>query len=425
MTGAILREMLKTLDDKGVTLRGNGVIPCGAVDGHFTRHTVEALEYVTDEATAWELGLIASYSSAITQLHDDERMNGQFENAMSDEKHQLVQKKRLHGLPAQIERYEILQLVSASSDRSFRNKEDTQTALAIRGWNPLNRACLDIAPVLETAPEEVKAQRTRIIKLRNNNPSNPRQHVLPAPTQTNLLATGSGRLIQGGGAAKASQVTATAEQLDPNTGKAGELLTLLNNSNKRVDGLANAAAEANNRPSKECLEQRLAAAKSITAGVIIKEASGRLCDEVYRDVLRRSEYKKENETKQIRKKKKKLYGLKKEVDRIRKKLPKMKTMKTAELKKKLKNDELKKLCQWKKKKGGKAIPTTKDKLIQRWKADMSNQSPQVSVCSSMDSELEEIESLADSEASVDQGATFLRDGDDDETDDDEEEEDEE
>ena len=43
----------------------------------------------------------------------------------------------------------------------------------------------------------------------------------------------------------------------------------------------------------------------------------------------------------------------------------------------------------------------------------------------MDSELEEIESLADSEASVNQGATFLRDGDDDETDDDEEEEDEE
>lgn len=45
--------------------------------------------------------------------------------------------------------------------------DKNKKALADRGWNPLNRNCMDDPEVLASAPKEVKAERDRILALRN------------------------------------------------------------------------------------------------------------------------------------------------------------------------------------------------------------------------------------------------------------------
>ena len=66
----------------------------------------------------------------------------------------------------------------------------------------------------------------------------------------------------------------------------------------------------------------------------------------------------------------------------------------------LKVADLKKLCKWKKQKGDKALPTKRADLLKRWKDTKKNRSPHVRPCNSLDSALNEIESLPDSDTSV-------------------------
>ncbi len=407
MNGPILRSVFAKLDELGVTERGideqTGIEywPASMVDGHFTRHSEECLEYLTDPNTKWEVGLGAIYGSDHWQLHDDERQNGAFDAAFTEAKTQRIRKKRLAGLKPEIDRHEIVILVSEASDKSFARKDKTKRALAVRGLNPPNRACLDRPQILETAPEEVKAERSRVLQTRQNLPKTVR--VLPPPSQLNLLENGSGRLLSSGPNATSELLTATAEHLNLDTGRAGDIMNLAQNVSKRDETRARVVERSNTQLSPAELKKRLEEAKAISAGIIVSACNGRLCREVYEEVHRRNEYKKEHYSEQEKKRKKKLFDLKATVNKIRARFQ------DSNFKlKHLKVDELKTLCKYKKKKGDKGIhKLNKDKLIKRWEKTYNNPSPWVSPNNSFDEGLEEIESLPDSETSEFDNEAFL------------------
>lgn len=98
MNGTVLKQLVQTLDELGVTERGEGVWPCFIIDGHISRMSEEFLSYTTAPETKCEAGLGTVYGSLKWQPHDDERMNGGFENGMVEAKSRLTRKKRLHGL---------------------------------------------------------------------------------------------------------------------------------------------------------------------------------------------------------------------------------------------------------------------------------------------------------------------------------------
>ena len=371
MTGAILRQIFITLDKLGIAKRSEDCCPSMVLDGHITRMSEELLGYSTAELTKWLVELGSSYGSNHYQLHDDERMNGNFSHAMSDEKSKLVRKKRLHGLKPDIERHEIVLVVNAATERSFADKPKTKKALAIRGWNPPNRACLDIAEILETAPKEVKEERAKILQSRGNLP-NRRNAVLPPPTETDLLTVGSGRIA--GGAAASQTISATTQHLNIGTGRAAEILDMAHAARKRNEALSKVVASSNKRKSKEEIEKILSEARTVTAGAVIRATGGELTREVYNEVHRRANYKKEHEAELIKKKKKKMWDMKVEVDKIRKKF-KQKSFKLPSLK----VPELKTLCRWKKHADDKAIPTRKSDLIKRYKETKTNRTSRQSL----------------------------------------------
>ena len=393
--------IFKTLDDLGVTQRSEGRWPAAVLDGHFTRLSAEFLEYVNNDDTKWEAGLGASYATDHWQLHDDERQNGSLSMAIGEAKTNLIRKKILHELPPNIERHEIVLIVNEATEKSFANKEHTKRALALRGWNPPNRACLDHAEILETAPEEVKKERARILKNRQHVPQAKSRAVLPPPSETDLLTVGSGRLL--GGASASSMIASTAQNLNLTTGRPADIMEMAHNASKTNAGRARAVEATTGRKSREQLEKALSEAKKITAGVVIAKADGKLCREVFHEVHARNEYQKDNEAAQLRKKKKRIWDLKKDVDNIR---LKMRITKKFKLKQ-LKVAELKKLCRWKKKKGDDALPTKKDDLMKRWKKDMNNTSPHASPCNSLDELDADVQSLADSETSAFDNDAFL------------------
>ncbi len=94
-----------------------------------------------------------------------------------------------------------------------------------------------------------------------------------------------------------------------------------------------------------------------------------LDDDVYTEVVQRTEYRLDNATKIGEKKKKKMIELKHAVDAIRVKKFTLKDLVVS---------QLKTMCKWKKQPGDATLPATKKALKQLYKKMMHNPSPHVS-----------------------------------------------
>ena len=89
------------------------------------------------------------------QPHDNKCLNGRFKINLSGVKRIFFEKKRAHGLPAEVQDAEIVLVLKPAIDASFNNPTLAKKALAIRGWLPLNCATLDEPEVLMSAPTDV------------------------------------------------------------------------------------------------------------------------------------------------------------------------------------------------------------------------------------------------------------------------------
>ena len=113
---------------------------------------------------------------------------------------------------------------------SFADRRKVLGAAAERGLIPFNRAVLDFPEVLVSAPEDIQKERTHVLKLRNTDLL--LSHAAAPPSQMNLLAAGTARLL-GGEEAASHVVERTSQTLNFTGHNASDIMTLF--SSKRLE----------------------------------------------------------------------------------------------------------------------------------------------------------------------------------------------
>ena len=171
MTGEILTKMFERMDKLGITKRGtdengNPIVPCIIIDGHPSLMNADFLTYINEEPTRYVVVVGCLYGTGMWQLHDDKAQNGNFKTMLRLAKKKMYDKKRLAGLPIKIRPDEIVIVVKDAVENSFMNVENTLSALSRRGIYPFNRNILMDPQILATAPEDVRQERTEVLRRR-------------------------------------------------------------------------------------------------------------------------------------------------------------------------------------------------------------------------------------------------------------------
>ena len=135
-------------------------------DGHISQMDELYLEYINNPETLWTAVLGAIYGTNWWQFHNPLQMNGSFKCELPKCKDELITKKRVAVLKADIEQVEIVIIARTTIIRSFMNAEYATSALLHRGLNPFNRAPLDIKEISASAPEEVQREKERVGQIR-------------------------------------------------------------------------------------------------------------------------------------------------------------------------------------------------------------------------------------------------------------------
>ena len=171
MSGEILHKMFEMMDKLGITKRGtdeNGkpFCPCMIIDGHPSRMNADFLTYINEETPRHVVVVGCPYGTSKWQLHDDKAQNGTFKTMLRIAKKNMYEKKRLAGLPIKIRNDEIVLVVKEAVEKSFMNVKNTLSALSRRGMYPFNRNILMDPQILATAPEDVRQERTEVLRRR-------------------------------------------------------------------------------------------------------------------------------------------------------------------------------------------------------------------------------------------------------------------
>jgi hypothetical protein len=141
ITSNLLAEMLSFLDSFSLFDRSNGVKPFLLVDGHPSRFDLPFLNYIHDDKHPWVCCIGVPYGTHIWQVADSPQLNGAFKIELTKAKRRLFEIKV--GLKkSNFEMSDIIPLVRTAWKGSFAIAKNAKTAIAERGWNPLNYALL-------------------------------------------------------------------------------------------------------------------------------------------------------------------------------------------------------------------------------------------------------------------------------------------
>jgi hypothetical protein len=145
ITSELLVEMLRAIDNAGVFDRSDGIHPFLLVDGHGSRFELPFLRYVNDaEGTGrkWNACVGVPYGTSYWQVGDSSEQNGCFKMALTKYKRDLLRTKELAGVEFGINKEDVTYIVSQAWAHSFARIAQNKSAIADRGWNPLNYNCL-------------------------------------------------------------------------------------------------------------------------------------------------------------------------------------------------------------------------------------------------------------------------------------------
>jgi hypothetical protein len=145
ITSELLVEMLRAIDKIGVFDRSDGIHPFLILDGHGSRFELPFLRYVNDKdgiGTKWNACVGVPYGTSYWQVGDSSEQNGCFKMALTRYKRELLRRKELAGIEFGINKEDITYIVNQAWADSFARVVHNKSAIADRGWNPLNYNCL-------------------------------------------------------------------------------------------------------------------------------------------------------------------------------------------------------------------------------------------------------------------------------------------
>ena len=150
VTGEIILDSLKAFDELNIFDRSTGKIPVLLVDGHLSRLHLELLEYIEQPDTRWIIVFGVPYGTNFWQQADAKQCLGVFKRVWTIEKDLLIKHKYSLGFMIGFCKPDIIPLVNRAWQKTFENIDALRHAMAERGLNPLNRACLKIPEIAAT-----------------------------------------------------------------------------------------------------------------------------------------------------------------------------------------------------------------------------------------------------------------------------------
>jgi hypothetical protein len=146
----LLTLMLAKMDEHSLFDRSTGINPFLLCDGHGSRFEEPFLEYTLESNTPWTCCIGVPYGTSVWQLGDSPEQNGTFKIESKKAKADTVRCKIRAGLPAALERSDIVRIVNIAWQKSFARVDTNLKAIAERGWGPLNYVLLDHPELQET-----------------------------------------------------------------------------------------------------------------------------------------------------------------------------------------------------------------------------------------------------------------------------------
>jgi hypothetical protein len=285
-------------------------------------------------------------------------MNGRLKAAWYAVKQALIDKKRAVGLRGEVEKVEIVVLISQAIQSSFADITYSKLAASATGWNPPTMKPLDDPDILQSAPDEVRDERAEIIVSRGGSVSTNGSNELILPSERNLLEEGSGLM------AGADAVVEAASQLNFTGGTASQLFQLSTTVAKRDEGRRRhmEEKEAGGVPDLETLQKRYEELPRLTANGIVAHGSGECDYAAFMDCMRRQRARESKDAEAKKKKQEASTALQDAVRKVNKKLADNNNKESC-----LTVADLKTLCKFYKKKGDKPIPTKKEDLLVRYR----------------------------------------------------------
>jgi hypothetical protein len=197
------------------------------VDGHDSRLSAVFVDYVTNPLHEWKVNLGIPYATSYWQVGECSKQNGQFKCLLTVAKKEIVAFKLKHNLPINLTGEDIVPLVNYAWDTTFANVRTNKKAIAVRGWNPLNRNLLLDKEICTTTNN---CEKIRNINNNNNNNDNTDTDDLTfsiasqVNTSTGFAGGTFGKLIQhvlrNGGQEKSKQQLTRGEDIENSIKKA-------------------------------------------------------------------------------------------------------------------------------------------------------------------------------------------------------------
>lgn len=370
ITTEVLADIFKEIDVRGISYRDEaaGIHPAALVDGHISRVGVpvlaywngvdlEAKEIQENPKPRWTVVLGQSYATNVWQPNDEQCSNGLFKSRLFSEKQAFIDKKQAIGLPGEIEKSEIVLVLKNAIEQTFDQPTYAKKSIKNTGWNPPTMVPLDEPSILQSAPEEVRKERTELIIKRGGDVSTDGSNALIMPSERDLLQEGSGLM------AGAAAVAEAAAVLNYGGGTAANLFKMSQTIAKRNEGRQRHMneLEVEGELDVETLKKRYEEAKRMTANIIVASGTG-VCDiHAFHEILRRQKDRDEKEAATKRKKQAAVVSLQAKAEAVKQKLADNNNDETR-----LNVSDLKTLFRFQKKKGDPPIPTKKSDLLVRF-----------------------------------------------------------
>ena len=112
------------------------------LDVHSSRLEFPFLQYINNPKDHWVTCIGVPYGTALWQVGDSKEQNGSFNTGMSKAKQKVVKRKECLGLPPSLVDTDMTELINSAWNKIFARRDKNIKDIAVRGWNPLNRALL-------------------------------------------------------------------------------------------------------------------------------------------------------------------------------------------------------------------------------------------------------------------------------------------
>jgi hypothetical protein len=136
ITSQLLTNMLSKMDDYCLFDCNNGTNPFLLCDRHGSRFEEPFLEYTLESNMPWTCCIGVSYGTSVWQLGDSAEQNGTLKIDIKKAKAETVRCKIRAGLPATLERSDIVRIVNIAWQKSFARVNTNLRVIAERGCPP-------------------------------------------------------------------------------------------------------------------------------------------------------------------------------------------------------------------------------------------------------------------------------------------------